>query len=321
MFVGSGSDGLNDKHVCEEIKELVAKDRGQKWVNVVYLGTATYDKQVPREKQTKRLLDTLEAAGFSCKFCPINVVASPAIGTGSAEEEEKFQQAQFQYELLLSSWQSQISSAHVIIVSGGNTLYAVTMWKAAGIVSALREARDRGAVLCGGSAGAICWFDAGHSDSADPDSFRSNFTSELPDSDTTKSWNYIRVGGLGFLPGLVCPHFDRVQSNGVLRREDFEAMLLRQPLDIGLGIDHWAALVVDGDNFYTMNCGSDKPGTLGKEAGVFLCRIIMGKMRFDRLCEQGCTKDLLRWLRPKQEDENVTKQVMSQNPLQTFTLQ
>ena len=32
-----------------------------------------------------------------------------------------------------------------------------------------------------------------------------------------KDWKYIRVSGLGLLPGLLCPHHDRTQSNGVLR--------------------------------------------------------------------------------------------------------
>lgn len=61
----------------------------------------------------------------------------------------------------------------------------------------LREALDRGVVRCGGSAGAICWFDGGHSDSRDPTTVKSpkpNLTEE-----DKKKWKYIRVKGLGFL--------------------------------------------------------------------------------------------------------------------------
>jgi dipeptidase E len=54
---------------------------------------------------------------------------------------------------------------------------------------------------------------------------------------------------LGFLPGLVCPHHDKVQSNGVLRAIDFDAMLLRHAGEQGICIDHWAALCVDGDAY------------------------------------------------------------------------
>ena len=52
-----------------------------------------------------------------------------------------------------------VAGADVILVSGGNTLYAMDLWKAVGLVSLLQEAMERGAVLTGGSAGAICWFD------------------------------------------------------------------------------------------------------------------------------------------------------------------
>jgi dipeptidase E len=44
------------------------------------------------------------------------------------------------------------------------------------------------------------------------------------------SWEYVRVEALGILPGLVCPHFDKTQSNGVLRAADFDAMLKRYVL-------------------------------------------------------------------------------------------
>jgi len=47
-----------------------------------------------------------------------------------------------------------------------------------------------GPILCGGSAGAICWFDYGHSDSMDPTTFLHvdpNMTEE-----EKKSWEYIR---------------------------------------------------------------------------------------------------------------------------------
>jgi dipeptidase E len=71
------------------------------------------------------------------------------------------------------------------------------------------------------SAGAICWFDGGHSDSADPASFRhpvvSTPSSEQPEALQTPSqpiadWKYIRIDGLGLFPGLLCPHHDKVTA-------------------------------------------------------------------------------------------------------------
>eukprot|EP01047_Picozoa_sp_COSAG01_P078742 COSAG01_NODE_14668_length_1423_cov_2.196375_2_plen_109_part_00 len=63
-------------------------------------------------------------------------------------------------------------AADIIAVSGGNTLFGVNRWKRLGVDTMLREASERGAVMVGGSAGAICWFDGGHSDSFDPTTVR-----------------------------------------------------------------------------------------------------------------------------------------------------
>jgi dipeptidase E len=201
-------------------------------VNVLYLGTATYDLPGPRHRQTARFVE----AGCTVDFLEV-VDAAPS----------------------LSRMSTAVGNADVIIVSGGNTLFAVDRWVRLGMKEMLREAMMRGAVLTGGSAGAICWFDAGHSDSMDPDTFKGKMlaaaaaegdkggdeSSTAPASGApAKTWEYIRVDGLGFLPGLVCPHHDKVQSNGVLRANDFDAMLLRHSRELGIGIDHWAGVQI-----------------------------------------------------------------------------
>ena len=90
-------------------------------------------------------------------------------------------------------------------------------------------------ILSGGSAGALCWFDAGHSDSMDPATYKdamlgASFTDESQvGGGKNKKWKYIRIPMFGFFPGLVAPHHDKVQSNGVLRANDFDKMLLRHP--------------------------------------------------------------------------------------------
>jgi dipeptidase E len=148
-------------------------------------------------------------------------------------------------------------------VSGGNTLFAIQRWKEEGVDCLIREAAARGAVMTGGSAGAICWFDGGHSDSMDPETYRepmiaaaqalvvpvahqttTDEASVVTAGNAPKSWVYIRVSGLGMLPGLVCPHHDRTQSNGRPRYQDFDAMLQRHRGERAVTVDHWAALVV-----------------------------------------------------------------------------
>ena len=77
----------------------------------------------------------------------------------------------------------------VIYVSGGNTANALAIWRVHGFDAILRTAWEAGIVLTGWSAGMICWFEAGVTDS-----FR-------PELDGMRD-------GLGFLPGSACPHHD-----------------------------------------------------------------------------------------------------------------
>src|SRR3954447_20414379 len=73
-----------------------------------------------------------------------------------------------------------------IYVSGGNTANALAIWRVHGFDAILREAWQAGIVLAGWSAGMICWFEAGVTDSFGPQ------LEGMRD-------------GLGFLPGSACP--------------------------------------------------------------------------------------------------------------------
>ncbi|MGD8362612.1 MAG: Type 1 glutamine amidotransferase-like domain-containing protein, partial [Gemmatimonadota bacterium] len=63
------------------------------------------------------------------------------------------------------SWEEIFLSMDGIVVSGGNTLNQQAIWRAQGIDQVLREAWDRGIVLGGASAGSLCWFEEGTTDS------------------------------------------------------------------------------------------------------------------------------------------------------------
>lgn len=62
----------------------------------------------------------------------------------------------------------------------------------------------------------------------------------------------IKLVGVPIL-GLVCPHADKVQSNGILRIIDFDEMLLRHSGERGICIDHFAALIVDRDVYRVLS--------------------------------------------------------------------
>ena len=63
------------------------------------------------------------------------------------------------------SWDEVLLSVDGIVCSGGNTLNQQAIWKAQGIDVVLRQAWDRGIVLGGASAGSLCWFEEGTTDS------------------------------------------------------------------------------------------------------------------------------------------------------------
>jgi dipeptidase E len=118
---------------------------------------------------------------------------------------------------------SLIFDQDVIYVGGGNTKSMLAVWREWGFDKILKEAWQRGVVLTGISAGAICWFEQGVTDS---------FAAELKVMDC-----------MGFLKGSCCPHFD----GEVERRPSFEKMLLDGRIGPGLALDDWAAVHFVGE--------------------------------------------------------------------------
>jgi dipeptidase E len=108
----------------------------------------------------------------------------------------------------------RLLEADVVVVSGGNTANLLAVWRAQGVDRTLREAWERGVVLTGWSAGAICWFESGVTDS---------FSSALDPID----------GCLGFLGGSMCPHYDSEE----LRRPVYTRLVHEGTLPPGLAAD------------------------------------------------------------------------------------
>jgi len=87
------------------------------------------------------------------------------------------------------SWEEALLSVDAIVCSGGNTLNQQAIWKAQGLDVVLRKAWDQGIVLGGASAGSLCWFEEGTTDSR------------------PKELSTVKC--LGFLKGSHCPHYDK----------------------------------------------------------------------------------------------------------------
>jgi peptidase E len=110
-----------------------------------------------------------------------------------------------------------VGAQDVFYVGGGNTVNLLSVWRAHGLDRLLARAWRRGAVLAGISAGMLCWFQSGLTDS---------FGGFQPFR-----------GGLGLLRGAACPHYD----GEPLRQAAFRRMIRRDGT-MGYAADDGAAL-------------------------------------------------------------------------------
>ena len=135
----------------------------------------------------------------------------------------------------------KIEKADIIYVGGGDTLFLMDEWRKAGIDSAVWAAYERGAILTGLSAGAICWFEDIYTDSL-------------------VEGEYMPYKGLGRFRGAATPHYNS--------RTEFDAVARKEGYALSYAMEDDSALVFeDGDlkgaltaggNAYTLRCdGAD----------------------------------------------------------------
>jgi peptidase E len=132
-------------------------------------------------------------------------------------------------------------SSDVIVVCGGNTANMLAVWRVHGFDAILREAWEAGVLLTGWSAGMICWFEAGVTDSFGP---------QLEGM----------LDGLGFLPGSACPHYDGEE----LRRPVY-TQLVRGGFPAGIALDDGVAARYHGSELREIV--TDRPDAGGYRIG------------------------------------------------------
>ena len=139
-------------------------------------------------------------------------------------------------------------SQDVIYVGGGNTRSMLALWRGWGLNRILRKALENGVVLAGISAGAICWFEQGITDSVPGE------LSVLP--------------GLGFLPGSCCPHYNSEEE----RRPAYHYQILSNTAKAGYALDNSAAVhFIDGKLSRVVRSRSD--------ANAYRVENIVGEIR------------------------------------------
>ncbi|MBO5412660.1 MAG: peptidase E [Clostridia bacterium] len=144
---------------------------------------------------------------------------------------------------------AKFEKADVIYVGGGDTVFMMESWKKSGILPLLKDAYERGVILAGLSAGAICWFSDIYTDSAQ------ELTGE----------QYAMFQGLGWISGVISPHYNT-------RMLDFDKLVCYN-YDCAYGLEDDSAIVLkDGEVQGSVSSGGvawrleRRGGTLQKTA-------------------------------------------------------
>ena len=119
-----------------------------------------------------------------------------------------------------------ILNQDAIFVGGGNTKSMLAVWREWGLDKILKKAYLNGTVMSGVSAGAICWFQNG----------------------ITDSWasNLKMMPCLNFIKGTCCPHYDEEPE----RKPAVKNFLLRNKMKIVYAVDGGAALHIKDEKIF-----------------------------------------------------------------------
>lgn len=193
VAIGGGSS-------CEGMVSLLAGLSGRTRPRVLYIGTASAE-------------NPYAALGIHDRF-------------GNVAELSRLEFFPWPPEDL----RSRVLEQDLIFVDGGNSANMLAIWRVHGVDELLREALDLGVVLSGSSAGGLCWFESGVTDSFGP--------------------KLAQMECLGFLPGSFCPHYDDEE----LRRPRYHELLLNG-LAPGYAADASVGLhFVDGELHEVVAC-------------------------------------------------------------------
>ena len=125
-------------------------------------------------------------------------------------------------EVDLEKMKAKFEKADVIYVGGGDTVFMIEHWQKSGLLPLIKDAYDRGVILAGLSAGAICWFSDIYTDSA----------AALGAGD-----KYAMFKGLNWINAKFSPHYGA-------RMLDFDKIVCYN-FSCAYGIEDDAALIIE----------------------------------------------------------------------------
>lgn len=124
-------------------------------------------------------------------------------------------------EVDMERMRAKFEKADVIYVGGGDTVFMIEHWKQSGLLDLIKDAYERGVIIAGLSAGAICWFSDIYTDSLK----------------TEEGVQYAMFKGLGWLEGVVSPHYNQ-------RVADFDK-IVQDNFPLAYGIEDDSALLIE----------------------------------------------------------------------------
>ena len=148
----------------------------------------------------------------------------------------------------------KFEKADVIYVGGGDTVFMIEEWKKSGLLALIQDAYERGVILAGLSAGAICWFSDMYTDS---------------EAALGEGEKYAMFHGLNWINGVISPHYGA-------RMLDFDKIVCYNYAR-AYGVEDNAALVIeDGEIVGSASSGGKawqidcKDGKIEKTAVRFI---------------------------------------------------
>ena len=124
-------------------------------------------------------------------------------------------------EMDLEHITQKIEKADGFYIGGGDTLFMLETWRKKGLLEKIISSYNEGKIICGLSAGAICWF-------------KGMYTDYLIMQG--KSSDYILAEGLGVIDGVFCPHYNE-------RREEFLEIVKQNDIPLAYGVENDARIV------------------------------------------------------------------------------
>lgn len=146
--------------------------------------------------------------------------------------------------------------ADIVYVGGGNTLFMLDSWKRSGLLDLITEAYNREVIICGLSAGAICWFEDIYTDS-------------MENQGNNK---YSMAKGLGWIKEVVSPHYDE-------RAKDFDSIVLNN-YSKAIGIENNSMLeIIDGEIAGSISANNQNSYRIKNISGKLIKEVIAPAQR------------------------------------------